>query len=278
MVKTFKGWGRSAFAGTKKTKTKGTDYDLEKKLKKDIADAQDKEDKHMREETLNELHGKGSIKALRDKAVAASNKAFWHGNKMKTGEIKAAHAAAGQAERLHMATTKEVRGRKFWLKQAKKKGDQKRTWRKRLKEAVDVTLSGKNSIEADVSKKQETWKMNAELKKAIETAIKASRAQIISTYGKPIHPGKVNPCLSEAKTKMKHVKAKGDETKAYSIRSGNKSVRIAKWKDKSWVTSSNYGHEENDGEDFKKGSKVTSNARRAIKRSISAARDQLDSD
>lgn len=71
-----------------------------------------------------------------------------------------------------------------------------------FKEGKDVTLSGRNSIDADTSKKQETWKMNKELKNAIAKAIKASRAQIISTYGKPISPGKVNPRLNEERTKL----------------------------------------------------------------------------
>lgn len=195
---------------------RGSDREEQERLSKQASKALDDEEEYykkrdkLKEDILNELTGKSQIRNLRSKAVEASNKAFWHGNKMKTGEIKAAHAAAGQAERLVMADSSQKGGRAKWLKQAKKKGDQKRTWRKRLKESKDVTLSGKNSIEPDISKKQETWKMNKELKNAIANAIKASRAQIISTYGKPIHPGKVNPNLNEhVVTKVRRILKKG---------------------------------------------------------------------
>ena len=92
--------------------------------------------------------------------------------------------------------------------------DEEEYYKKREKnmkeESKDVTLSGRNSIEPDISKKQEAWKMNKELKNAIAKAIKASRAQIISTYGKPIHPGKVNPNLNEdAITKVRRILKKG---------------------------------------------------------------------
>lgn len=194
---------------------RGSDREEQERLSKQANKALDDEEEYykkrdkIKEETLNELHGKGSIKALRDKAVAASNKAFWN-SKAKTAERKATHAAAGQAERLSMANSYSRPGRKRWLDDAKKKADQKRKWRKRLKESKDVTLSGRNSIEPDISKKQEAWKMNKELKNAIANAIKASRAQIISTYGKPIHPGKVNPNLNEhVVTKVRRILKKG---------------------------------------------------------------------
>lgn len=67
---------------------------------------------------------------------------------------------------------------------------------KRLKDMFKEAIDNRRSIEegcgieADTSKKQETWKMHPELRAAIKKALKATRAQITTVYGKPITPGK----------------------------------------------------------------------------------------
>lgn len=156
----------------KTKKPKESDRDVQDKLEKEAGDAWDEYDEHMKE-------------ALADDKLSALSKAS---KKAQNTPLK------NLGRKFRKLTGRTTSFDRAYMDEGKQM--------KKLSEGKDVTLSGRNSIDADTSKKQETWKMNKELKNAIAKAIKASRAQIISTYGKPIHPGKVNPRLNEERTKL----------------------------------------------------------------------------
>ena len=210
----------------KTKKPKESDRDVRDRLEKEAGDAWDEYDKHMREDLVDE----GIMGILGSRA--ASNIRRSSHRSLQSKEREARRLGYKNVEEWDDARSKEAADK--WEKQRTKNArDVKRakkagTHSGRLthnksgtvlsmgkaeinrrnekvkgmfKEGKDVTLSGRNSIEADTSKKQETWKMNKELKNAIAKAIKASRAQIISTYSKPIHPGKVNSQLHEKHSK-----------------------------------------------------------------------------
>lgn len=213
----------------KTKKPKESDRDVRDKLEKEAGDAWDEYDKHMKESIIGMLGSR--IASMRQRS---------HGRSLQSREREARRLGYKNVEEWDAARSKESAEK--WEKQREKNARDVKRFKKAgthsgrltrnkagtvlsmgkaeinrrnekvkgmFKEGKDVTLSGRNSIDADTSKKQETWKMNKELKNAIAKAIKASRAQIISTYGKPISPGKVNPRLNEACSKaIKKARAK----------------------------------------------------------------------